>query len=72
MRRCQFAAVPGALPFAARALAQGDDRPSRTVRIVCPFTTGGSQDNIARRLGAKLGEHKRLGEVIRGAGIKPE
>ena len=26
------------------------------MRIVCPFTPGGSQDNIARRLGAKLGE----------------
>ena len=27
------------------------------MRIVCPFTAGGSQDNIARRLGAKLGEY---------------
>jgi tripartite-type tricarboxylate transporter receptor subunit TctC len=27
------------------------------VRIVCPFIAGGSQDNIARRLGAKLGEY---------------
>ena len=29
------------------------------VRIVCPFTPGGSQDNIARRLSAKLGELSR-------------
>ncbi len=38
------------------ALAQGDDWPNRNVRIVCPFTPGGSQDNIARRLAAKLSE----------------
>ena len=57
MRRRQFAAALGALPFAGRAFAQGDDWPARTVRIVCPFTPGGSQDNIARRLSAKLGEY---------------
>ncbi|MBN9085975.1 MAG: tripartite tricarboxylate transporter substrate binding protein [Reyranella sp.] len=41
------------LPFAQRVLAQSD-WPTRNVRIVCPFTPGGSQDLIARRLGAKL------------------
>ncbi len=46
-----------ALPFAERALAQGADWPVRNVRIVCPFAPGGSQDNIARRLAAKLGEY---------------
>lgn len=46
----------GALPFAQRVLAQGDDWPTRTVRIVCPFTPGGSQDAISRRLGTKLTE----------------
>jgi tripartite-type tricarboxylate transporter receptor subunit TctC len=44
------------LPFAQRVLAQGADWPTRTVRIVCPFTPGGSQDAISRRLGSKLTE----------------
>jgi len=39
---------------AAPALAQGSDWPTRNVRIVCPFTPGGSQDLIARRLSVKL------------------
>ncbi|WP_428546136.1 Bug family tripartite tricarboxylate transporter substrate binding protein [Reyranella sp.] len=61
MRRRRFAAGLSMLPlastaFASTAFAQGDDWPTRNVRIVCPFTAGGSQDNIARRLGAKLGE----------------
>ena len=54
MKRRQFTAVLGVLPLAGPAFAQGEDWPQRTVRIVCPFTPGGSQDNIARRLGAKL------------------
>ncbi len=68
MRRRQFAAALGAMPFAGAvaspAGAQGDDWPSRTVRIVCPFTPGGSQDNIARRLGAKLGDYLGQSFVI--------
>ncbi len=69
MRRRQFAAGLGMLPlapapFAATAFAQGDDWPARNVRIVCPFTPGGSQDNIARRLGAKLGEYLGQSFVI--------
>lgn len=43
--------------LAPRAFAQGEDWPSKTVRIVCPFTPGGSQDNIARRLGTKLTDY---------------
>ncbi len=54
MKRRQFTAALGALPLAAPAFAQSDDWPQRTVRVVCPFTPGGSQDNIARRLSAKL------------------
>ena len=124
MRRRAFAVALGLLPIMARSpAAQDDDWPRRPVRIVCPFTAGGSQDNIARRLGARLGEylghsfvidnrsgaggaiaadnvdvvdsmrqggfeagflplsevdafikgeHKRWGEVIRVAGIKPQ
>jgi tripartite-type tricarboxylate transporter receptor subunit TctC len=53
-RRTLVAALPAAL--APRAFAQGTDWPAKAVRIVCPFTPGGSQDNIARRLGVKLGE----------------
>jgi tripartite-type tricarboxylate transporter receptor subunit TctC len=64
MQRRQFAATLGALPFAGRAFAQGDDWPARTVRVVCPFTPGGSQDNIARRLGTKLGEYLGQSFVI--------
>ncbi len=54
-RRSLLGALAG-LPFAERGLAQGNDWPTRTVRLVCPFTPGGSQDAIARRLGAKLTE----------------
>src|SRR5215207_4195601 len=56
MKRRVLLGVLGALPFAERVLAQGDTWPTRNVRIVCPFTPGGSQDLIARRLGVKLGE----------------
>ena len=57
MKRRHFTAALAAMPLIAKAYAQGDDWPSRTVRIVCPFTPGGSQDNIARRLGAKLTDY---------------
>ncbi|OYW28987.1 MAG: hypothetical protein B7Z44_06400, partial [Caulobacter sp. 12-67-6] len=57
MRRRHFTAGLATLPFVPTfALAQGDDWPNRNVRIVCPFTPGGSQDNIARRLAAKLSD----------------
>jgi tripartite-type tricarboxylate transporter receptor subunit TctC len=62
MKRRQFAASMAAFPLATSAFAQGDDWPSRPVRIVCPFTPGGSQDNIARRLSAKLTEY--LGQTF--------
>jgi len=62
MRRRHFSAGLAALPFAPAALAQGDDWPNRNVRIVCPFTPGGSQDNISRRLAVKLSEY--LGQTF--------
>jgi tripartite-type tricarboxylate transporter receptor subunit TctC len=51
------AALLAAPAFAPQAFAQGEDWPTHTVRIVCPFTPGGSQDSIARRLGAKMSEY---------------
>jgi len=64
MKRRQFTAALSVLPLAGTALAQGDDWPQRTVRIVCPFTPGGSQDNIARRLGTKLQDYLGQSFVI--------
>jgi tripartite-type tricarboxylate transporter receptor subunit TctC len=60
-RRVLLGAMVG-LPFAARA--QGEDWPTKSVRIVCPFTPGGSQDNIARRLGTKLTDYLGQSFVI--------
>ena len=59
MKRRQLALALASLPLAgaARVHAQGDDWPARSVRVVCPFTPGGSQDNIARRLSAKLSDY---------------
>lgn len=57
MNRRAFTLGLAAAPLAASAWAQGEDWPNRSVRIVCPFTPGGSQDNIARRLSAKLGDY---------------
>jgi tripartite-type tricarboxylate transporter receptor subunit TctC len=62
MKRRSFTSSLGATLLAApafgpRAFAQGEDWPTRTVRIVCPFTPGGSQDSIARRLSTKMSEY---------------
>jgi tripartite-type tricarboxylate transporter receptor subunit TctC len=62
MKRRHVLLTLPALPYAGYALA--DDWPSKPVRIVCPFTPGGSQDNIARRLSAKLGEQLGQSFVI--------
>jgi len=64
MKRRHFTAVLGVLPLAGPVFAQGDDWPQRTVRIVCPFTPGGSPDNIARRLGGKLQDYLGQSFVI--------
>jgi tripartite-type tricarboxylate transporter receptor subunit TctC len=67
MKRRVLLGAIGLLPFAERivagtAQAQGEDWPNKAVRIVCPFTPGGSQDNIARRLGVKLTDY--LGQTF--------
>jgi tripartite-type tricarboxylate transporter receptor subunit TctC len=64
MKRRRFTAALGVLPWAGPAFGQGDDWPQRTVRVVCPFTPGGSQDNIARRLSAKLQDYLGQSFVI--------
>jgi tripartite-type tricarboxylate transporter receptor subunit TctC len=56
MKRRVLLGALGTLPFAERVVAQSNDWPTRNVRIVCPFTPGGSQDLIARRLSTKLTE----------------
>jgi len=56
MKRRTFTAGLLTSLLAPPAFAQGTDWPTRNVRIVCPFTPGGSQDLIARRLGVKLTE----------------
>jgi tripartite-type tricarboxylate transporter receptor subunit TctC len=57
INRRTFTLAAASLPFAGPAFSQGDDWPNRNVRVVCPFTPGGSQDNIARRLSVKLSEY---------------
>ena len=62
LKRRSLVAAFASLSFAERALA--DDWPTKPVRVVCPFTPGGSQDNIARRISAKLGEQLGQSFVI--------
>lgn len=64
MRRRSFAIGLWPALAAGPTLAQGEDWPTKSVRIVCPFTPGGSQDNIARRLAVKLSEYLGQSFVI--------
>jgi tripartite-type tricarboxylate transporter receptor subunit TctC len=64
MKRRDLMAALAAVPLTRNAFAQTPDWPTRNVRIVCPFTPGGSQDNIARRLGAKLTDYLGQSFVI--------
>ena len=59
-RRALFAAAAGAL-LPLHALAQAP-WPSRPIKLIVPFAAGGSNDNIARLLGTKLGA--RLGQPV--------
>jgi tripartite-type tricarboxylate transporter receptor subunit TctC len=51
-----------AAPLAAPALAQGERYPNRTVTLIVPYPPGGSSDNAARPVAAKLGE--ALGQPV--------
>jgi tripartite-type tricarboxylate transporter receptor subunit TctC len=53
------------LAFSAAALAhaaQGNEWPTKSVRIVVPYVPGGSADMLGRTIGAKLGE--MLGQTV--------
>ena len=62
IRRVALLAAASLLAFAAQAFAQGQGAPwpSRSIRVIVPFTPGSSTDVIARsvsdRLGAALGQ----------------
>lgn len=58
-RRWLLAVVVGAL---VPSLGWGQGYPSKPIRLVVPFGTGGSNDIVARLLGAKLGE--ALGQPV--------
>jgi len=58
--RCLLAIAVAA--FTAISSAQGEDYPSRIVRIVVPQTAGGGTDTFARAIGQKLSE--RWGQSV--------
>jgi tripartite-type tricarboxylate transporter receptor subunit TctC len=52
------AAVPGA------SRAQGNDYPSRPIRIIVPFAAGGGPDILTRKMGVRLAEALGKGAVV--------
>lgn len=56
---CALAAL-GLLPVSANVLAQGDNWPSRPVKIIVPFPPGGTSDLMGRMIADQLG--KALGQ----------
>lgn len=63
--RIRFAAALLALPAAlAQVTAQAQSFPSRPLKIVAPFTPGGSTDNLSRLLAQKLSEAYKQSVVV--------
>lgn len=58
MKRLMLAAIAALLPFAA----QGQNWPSKPIRLVVPFAPGGSSSIVARAVGAEM--EKGLGQPI--------
>ncbi|HWT07920.1 MAG TPA: tripartite tricarboxylate transporter substrate binding protein, partial [Roseomonas sp.] len=57
-----------ALALLAPGIAQGADLPDRPVRIIVPFTPGGTSDIVARLLADAAGPHLPRGAVIENRG----
>ncbi len=53
---CTLTAGLVALALPALALAQSENYPAKTVRIVAPFPPGGSVDTVGRLIAARLAE----------------
>ena len=62
MRRLLAACVIGAAAFVSPANAQGF--PSKTIRIIVPFTPGGSNDVVAREIAAGLQDNLKQTAVV--------
>ena len=57
-----FKAVIASLVFAASASAPAADYPTRPIRVVVPYSAGGSTDTVARVVATRLSE--RLGQQV--------
>lgn len=57
VKTCLTALVGATLLPAASAYAQAQNFPNRPITIVVPYASGGSNDLIARVVGAELGKH---------------
>lgn len=67
VRRCVLLAaglVAASLSVAYAAEKKANDFPSRPIRFIVPFPPGGSNDVLARYLGAKLGERMAQQVVV--------
>ena len=56
------AAVVGSLSLASATVARAAEFPTKTIRLVVPYSAGGTSDIIARHIGQKLSE--RVGQPV--------